>query len=355
MEDREAMREFDADGDMETSFETEMEDVRGSIGGGTSDEHGVPVDIPLAEVPAEPTIMREPDPDEPPAPAPQPPPRCRFGVPAFSEDGSDPEAEMEPYEGDASPRFENPVEYSDRGLEDDAVRAIAIAEPMTAHDAQIVALGDSVRQVTNLIESVGRTLEAQNQRSLRLMERLESVAKVLEVMPDEADRGLEALDAVEETILAQTPHLKHMSERLDDLPDVVRAVRESTESSRELFTVATRALASRMAYDTHASRLRERREAKGRTWRMISGAALALAAFVGGALVATTDGGRAIRTGLAAAIAPSGGVAEAGEGERTWRVVDVRVTPPPALPEAPVGLPLCEDPLPFGVDEQAGG
>ena len=98
------------------------------------------------------------------------------------------------------------------GLEDyRGGRDVAIAEPMTAHDGTIVALGDNVRHMTQLIESVGRTLEAQNQRSLRLMERLEAVAKALECLPEEADRGLEGLDAVAEAVKEGTAPLREIN------------------------------------------------------------------------------------------------------------------------------------------------
>jgi hypothetical protein len=233
-------------------------------------------------------------------------------------------------------------------------RAIAIAEPMTEHDASIVALGDNVRQVTNLIESVGRTLEAQNQRTLRLMERLEAVAKALECMPEEADRNLEALDSVEEAIKGQRVPMDRIASRLDSMPDMVRSVQESNEMAREMWSVATRALAGRLAFTRHEDAMQASRESTRRRWRVAGTAALILAAFVGGA-------------GIAAQIVPGVVPAhpvQADETERSWRVMEVRSLPlAPRTPQeerpskpattTPAGA-LGQDDVPsLGVDEEA--
>jgi hypothetical protein len=128
------------------------------------------------------------------------------------------------------------------GIETFDVRAIEPAEP--PREAEIVALGEGVRAVTRLIEEVGRTLEAQNQRSLRLMERLEQVAKALESGVEEGDRNLEALDAVEAAIARQQTPLERIERHLARLPEVVRAAREDPKG-RETWGDAVRALSSR--------------------------------------------------------------------------------------------------------------
>ncbi|HVY60603.1 MAG TPA: hypothetical protein VHF22_03070 [Planctomycetota bacterium] len=256
---------------------------------------------------------------------------------------------------DGAPVFQNPIDYADVVVESgtgvaprpqpelapaaevepepeaavyEPTYEVAIAEPMTAHDASIVALGDNVRQVTHLIESVGRTLEAQNQRSLRLMERLEAVAKALECLPEEADRGLEGLDAVGEAIKEGTAPLREINERLGDLPDVVRAVRESSDSTRELWSVATRAMAGRLAFSAVEERQRERREASRRRWRILASSALAVAAFALGSLFTGSDVGDRARVALGTAILGDH-AASADEGGAHWRVIGVRPLPPP--------------------------
>lgn len=232
-------------------------------------------------------------------------------------------------------------------------RAVAIAEPMTEHDASIVALGDNVRQVTHLIESVGRTLEAQNQRTLRLMERLEAVAKALECMPEEADRNLEALDSVEEAIKSQRAPMERIASRLDGMPDMVRSVQDSNEMAREMWSVATRALAGRLAFTRHEEAMQTARASTRRRWRVIGTAALVLAAFVGGVGVTSRLG-----------VVPAQPV-QADETEPGFRILDVRSVPlvRPATPqEARPAKPATEAPAPalrdddvpsLGVDEEA--
>lgn len=263
-------------------------------------------------------------------------------------------------EGD--PVFRNPVEFSDyadcagyadgiRLSDSDPTpplgqRAIAIAEPLRPRDASVVALGDNVRQMTQLIESVGRTLEAQNQRAVRLMEKLEAVARSLESMPEEADRNLEALDAVQESIQAQQKPLESIDRKLGDVPDMVRAMRENTTATRELWNVATRAMAGRMAHSAYEEGVREHREGRKRRWRVLGSALLAMAAFAGGTFLADRV------ADLTALLAPVRAV-EAREGEPAWKPVAIRRVqePPPPAP-APAADPDIV--LPFGVDEEEG-
>jgi hypothetical protein len=264
---------------------------------------------------------------------------------------------------DGAPVFENPIDYADvpvtpepqpePAVEESVVPTydIAIAEPMTAHDASIVALGDNVRQVTHLIESVGRTLEAQNQRSLRLMERLEAVARALECLPEEADRGLEGLDAVGEAIKEGTAPLREINERLGNLPDVVRAVRETNDSTRELWSVATRAMAGRLAFSAVEERQRERREASRRRWRVLASSALAVAAFIGGSLLSGSDLGDRARVALGTAILGDH-AASADEGDAHWRVIRVRPAPPLEAPK-PAQAAKIQAPESMGVDEES--
>lgn len=260
---------------------------------------------------------------------------------------------------------ENETEYSENetgcseaelmAAVDPGERAIAIAEPMTTHDAQLVALGDNVRQVTQLIESVGRTLEAQNQRSLRLMERLEAVAKALEVMPEEADRNLEGLDAVGEAIHAQMAPLTRINDRLEALPEMVKAVRESNDSTRELWTVATRAMAGRLAFTAREEVERRRRDSSHRRWRVLAGAALAVAAFVCGGALSGTDLGDRARIAIGTALLGDKGVAQADEGERHWRVMRVVPAPPKGAKDAKAASPAetSADDGPLFEDEEA--
>jgi hypothetical protein len=313
-EEREPILEDSVEGEM-TEEDVLIEEVLKEMA-----ESGVPEDVPLAELPGvEGGIAPPPCEPSPVAAEPEPP-----------------------------PRFENPVEYAD-------TREIAVAEPMTAHDATLVALGDNVRQVSTLIENIGRTLEAQNQRTLNLMDRLEKVAKCLETMPDEADRGLEGLDAIEEAVKAHKAPLEALSERLGALPDVVAAMNKSNETTKELWSVATRALAGRMAYTAHEERVREQRERGQRRWRVIGGAALALAAFVAGTVLSSYDVGGTVKAGIASVLA-DGPVANADQGERTWHVTDVKQAAPAPAPEAPAVLPV--PPVVeewFGIDEEEGG
>lgn len=210
------------------------------------------------------------------------------------------------------------------------------ARGVPARDVEIAAsLGEGVRQVTRLIEEVGRTLEAQNQRSLRLMERLERLATVMETIPEEGDRNLEALDALEKAVERQQAPLEKASERLAALPEVVRAVREGNQATRELWVEATRALSARLALQAAQAeeRMRSREAAADRRQRRRL-AALATVALValGGGGAATVLGARAAVRDALARFAGVERPVDAAEGEASWRVI--RIGPREAIDEA---------------------
>jgi len=218
--------------------------------------------------------------------------------------------------------------------------AVAIAEPMTSHDASLVSLGENVKQVTMLIESVGRTLDAQNQRSLRLMERLEQVARALETLPEEADRNLEAMDSVESAIKSHTAPLERMSKGIEALPDLLDHVRESEERTRDMFSKATRAMASRMAVSHGERRREEESRSSSRRWRTLAGVTTAAFAFMAGLTFSGSEPGASVRNATFGALSGPPNVAHADESkgdERPWRVVDVKAASPemPTVTAAP--------------------
>jgi hypothetical protein len=202
------------------------------------------------------------------------------------------------------------------GIETFDVRAIEPAEP--PREAEIVALGEGVRAVTRLIEEVGRTLEAQNQRSLRLMERLEQVAKALESGVEEGDRNLEALDAVEAAIARQQTPLERIERHLARLPEVVRAAREDPKG-RETWGDAVRALSSRIALNTAQLETRLRAEQAAAERRRTRRLALALTI---GLAAAGTIG--AFARDAAPRLLGPGRAVEAEQGLPQYRVIRVR-------------------------------
>jgi hypothetical protein len=267
-----------------------------------------------------------------------------------------PGTEAEAGEGSGDP-YEGAIELP----EPSPSREVAIAEPMTTHDAAIVALGDNVRQVTNLIDSVARTLEAQNQRSMRLMERLEQVARALETLPEEADRNLEALDSVDEAIKSQRAPLESMCSSLSRLPEMLDEMRESERRTRDLFSSTTRAMAGRMAVSAYERRRAEERAASGRRWRTLAASACAALAFCLGVLASGTEPGMQVRYAVGSAIMGEGNVAHAEErGEAPWRVTGIQAAA--GAEEAPLlgddDLSAAEAGMPdgewFGVDEEPG-
>jgi hypothetical protein len=132
---------------------------------------------------------------------------------------------------------------------DDGAQALVVDRVEAAlSPTDIVSLGHSFRRVTGLIEEVGRTLEAQNQRAQRLMERMEGLARTLEVMPQEAERQLEALDAVQRTIERTTgPTEKLRREIGKGLPDVAKAVREGGSRLERRWTATTEAMVKHLS------------------------------------------------------------------------------------------------------------
>lgn len=115
------------------------------------------------------------------------------------------------------------------------------------------SLSQSFRSLTQVVEEVGHTLEAQNQRTHRLMERMDKLATTLEVLPQEAERQLEALDAVQRSVEQSHKPLEAVGEELrNSLPQMLDAVRGSNESTRRLWTQTTRVLAKRFAQAQNA-------------------------------------------------------------------------------------------------------
>ncbi|RME74592.1 MAG: hypothetical protein D6776_05010, partial [Planctomycetota bacterium] len=101
--------------------------------------------------------------------------------------------------------------------------------------------------VTSLIEEVGRTLEAQNQRAQRLMERLEGLARTLEVLPQEAERQLEALDAVQRAIERSSVPTAGLRQELGrGLPALADAVREGGSRIERQLAAASETMATRL-------------------------------------------------------------------------------------------------------------
>jgi hypothetical protein len=206
-------------------------------------------------------------------------------------------------------------------------------------EGEILALGEGVRAVTRLIEEVGRTLEAQNQRSLRLMERLEQVARALEAGVEANDRELEALDSVGSAIERQQAPLA-------TLPEILRAVDRGSRETRELWTEAVRALGARFAISAAQSeeRLRETERRRGR--RLALGTALSLVIGAAGAVGAGAlfSPRAALREAAARLIGPEkAAVAEEGDGQ--YHVIRVRTTDPE--PPPPTVAPA--DPVPSGL------
>ncbi len=139
----------------------------------------------------------------------------------------------------------------------------------------LVSLGHSFRRVTELIEEVGRTLEAQNQRAQRLMERLEGLARTLEVLPHEAERQLEALDAVQRSIEASVAPTERLRQEIGrGLPEVANAVREGGRRLEQRWAATTEVVVAQLG------RAQERSE------RRLSESARQLAAQLGRAQTA---------------------------------------------------------------------
>jgi hypothetical protein len=232
----------------------------------------------------------------------------------------------------------------------------AVAVPMTVHDAALVSLGENVKQVTMLIESVGRTLDAQSQRSLRLMERLEHVALALETLPEDADRSLEAMDSVGESIKAHQAPLDRMSEGIARLPHMFERLEESELRTRDMFSRATKVMAGRLAASHRERRREEERRGSHLRWHVLVGTTCAALAFAGGLFFSGADVGTDLRTALGRAILGGDGniaFADGNDGEKApWRVTGLRgAVPEGQNPEPPADMPDGEW---FGVDEEPG-
>lgn len=225
--------------------------------------------------------------------------------------------------------FDEPIEI--RTLERVDAGALAPTE--------IVALGEGVRAVTRLIEEVGRTLEAQNQRSLRLMERLEQVAKALEAGAEANDRELEALDSVGEAISRQQAPLEATSAKLEALPDLVQAVHEGSRATRDLWLEATRALTGRFAISAAQAEERVRENERRRARRLVLATALSIMT-AGGIGVGAVFGARAALRDAIARVVGADRPVVAEEGDAQFHVIRVRTTEPEpstiVAPAAPV-------------------
>ncbi|GIW72193.1 MAG: hypothetical protein KatS3mg102_1735 [Planctomycetota bacterium] len=207
----------------------------------------------------------------------------------------------------------------------------------------IISLGHSFRRVTELIEEVGRTLEAQNQRAQRLMERLEGLARSLEVLPLEAERQLEALDAVQRSIersgrCAARPGELLRRELHHSLPEVVRAIRESSARLEQRWSEATRVLADRFGMVQAEAQVRaeERLAAWERRQRRRSGAlagAVAAALLAVGALLALQPA--SLLRSVSETLLGGGTVAAETPAPPSWQVTAVTEQPGAELPAGP--------------------
>lgn len=232
----------------------------------------------------------------------------------------------------------------ERAVEKVAGGPDGVAEPMSEREASLVSFGHGVREMARVIEEVGRTLEAQNQRSMRLMERLESVARSLEYLPQEVERELEALEAVEQAIEKQREPLK----KLGEIPEIVRAVREGNEATRDLWTEATRALSGRLALASVQAEERVRKEheraERYRGRRFAFAMAVLVLGFAITAAVALVGARSAVREAVLTML-QSNRVAIAEEGERQWRMLRMRKEEEAPSPGPAVSGSLVVEPV----------
>jgi hypothetical protein len=131
---------------------------------------------------------------------------------------------------------------------------------------EVASLADGFRKVTGLIEDVGRTIEAQSQRSNRLMARFEELTRVLAVLPQEAERELEALDSLQQTVAQQRQPMHDMARSVqtlneelgDTMPEMLRELRGGNVRMRDTLAETTRAMNGRFTMATLQADERER-------------------------------------------------------------------------------------------------
>ncbi|MHC4391909.1 MAG: hypothetical protein ACYS22_11425 [Planctomycetota bacterium] len=223
-------------------------------------------------------------------------------------------------------------------------RVDATAVPMKYEEERSVqahemaSLREGFENVTHVLEAVGRTIEAQSQRSNRLLKKFELLANALTVLPHGNERQLEALDSLQRSVEGQTVSnltvagsIGELRQEMRSVPRALRQLESESERTQQTFRDSLQAITSRMhisELETEAraaTRFERGEEARGRRFGMAIAAGFLGIMLLGAGVVV---GARYMVKDAVSAVLGQQGVHADVQGSPEWRPVNLPVASP---------------------------